>query len=499
MPPPPPPSRSYLLKFDSSSSNEEDDSYDDDADDACASVTATTVSSSSLQSSSSAFLQSSPSHRRLLWSPSSSLSATTSSIPPADDKEGDEVISDKNRQYSSLEEQDYVKEETAVKRNRRIKKKKKKRTKKTSLNFATLTNCKDDYNASRRHVSFDSVHVRAMDRCLGSDSVPAAGSWPLGISDIVVDECSQALSDFENQKQVRLRQRFYEISLEHEPDSSKSSSTVNATTYLETRQWDHLSSHYRNKLFRPLQEKERMNLLLAYSSDLALSMEGSKHANSSQASSRNSPQTKTRARSGSFSGDTAKKKRSQTRQRSGSFGGISEQFNDTFSQLTVHAIRNELEHIRSSRSQQESIGCSCRKLHVYLMPSNGAGGKTAQHKRMNLNDLKKELRKRHLLPTEQTTREELELILHDAVEKEPCCSGYCSCVRNGINCQMEACGCWLPKSNQGSQMDETLSTEQIQQACGNQFGMYVVDIDRIQACRKDVLGAMTTCQFVQQQ
>lgn len=444
MPPPPPPSKSYLWKFD-----DLDDSDAEDGSDDTPSLTPTIVSSASFS-------------QTRVDSPQSSSSSR-------DDEE-------------ERSEGDEGSEEPSSASGKRRRRRRKKRSKRKSI--------------PRRTVGFDSVYVRFMDRCLGEDVVPSSGSWPLGIKDDVLDFEEVSVDDYEKSKQERLRQRLE--SLESIENALKEK--LMGDEVLETRLWDYHSSDRKNPLFQSLSEKLRMILLLAFSSpSLSDHAAGPERLGSAPPSLERQTLRKTRARSGSLSGETyAHKNSSMTRLRSHS---ISEQFNDSFTQLDVHRIRNELESIRNSRTKEGSAGCACRKLNVYLLPPGG-GGRKAHHKRMNIQDVKKELRKRHLLPSEPKTREELERLLHDAVEEEGCCiNDDCFCVRNGINCQMDACDCWLP-SHQTKDSEKkqayTLTSQQIEATCGNRYGMYVVDLEKIQSFRKQVLASMQFCQEISQ-
>jgi hypothetical protein len=449
MPPPPPPSESYLWKFDSSDSEDSDKER---------------------------------------------VSFTSSAIvsPPSNN---DDHVGDGEKFGNVVCKLDHTdKLQPASSKRRSKRKKRSKKTNKTRKEIGPRSQ-----EPCRHHVTFDRISVRFMDRCLGTDTVPGSGSWPLGLSNTVLDDMDVSIDDYEHEKQARLQHRLNALTGDFE--------TVCA--HLETRQWDYRSSDRKNPLFGSLHEQDRMNLLLAYSSSAAAATTSEAspllqedlsgdHTAASQSGSPPSPPRKMRARSASLSCEQNNIHKSISgRQRSASF---CEQFDDTFSQLDVHRIRNELEQIRINRSTDDSAGCTCRKLTVYLLPPGG-GGKKAHHKRMNIGDLKKELRKRHILPTDNKTREQLELILHDAVEKEPCCSSdECACVRSGINCQMDVCGCWLPshQTKDCSKKDTyTLSHRQIIEACGNRYGMYSVDLEKIQAFRLNVLERVEYCQEIQ--
>ena len=58
--------------------------------------------------------------------------------------------------------------------------------------------------------------------------------------------------------------------------------------------------------------------------------------------------------------------------------------------------------------------------------------------------MREELRRRKIKGG-NLSREKLEEMLHDAIEKEPCCWGNdCPCVKSGIGCQADTCSCWHP-------------------------------------------------------
>jgi hypothetical protein len=131
-------------------------------------------------------------------------------------------------------------------------------------------------------------------------------------------------------------------------------------------------------------ETERMMLLLADSSEV---LEG---ADVGSLTTPLQEMMYTRARSGSID------KKMHTRSRSGSFdkkpsqaqvsrtrsASFAEQYNDTYTQVEVHHVRNELEILRNSRSKEGNTGCTCRKLDLYLLPPGG-GGKKAHSRLMN--------------------------------------------------------------------------------------------------------------------
>jgi hypothetical protein len=306
-----------------------------------------------------------------------------------------------------------------------------------------------------KSVRFGKVHVREFLRMLGPSVVPGDGGWPLGISFDLVNEGEAEVSvdSFESRKQERLRNRWRSQYPDSEPP-----------LLLESRQWDYKQSS-KNPIFRLIYEKERMSLLLEDTGTTC-------KADRSQSS---------------LSHDFEQKSSKNTlRTRSGSF---SEQYNDIYTQVKVHHIRNELEQLRNSRSGEGSTGCTCRKLHVYLPPPNA--GRKAAHRRTKPAKVKEELRKRHALPEGTVSREELERRLHDLVEEEPCCTSDCPCVRAGIVCQIDSCSCWMisHQMDKGKQFVRNPTTEQIQQRCGNRYGMTTIDCTEINQYRKKFVCA----------
>lgn len=156
-------------------------------------------------------------------------------------------------------------------------------------------------------------------------------------------------------------------------------------------------------------------------------------------------------------------------------------------------MRHELEELRNQRTKSGATGCNCRKLSVYLPPKDGSGGKRAQHRRMKPSKLTQELKKRGIYDP-SASREELEILLHDAVENEPCCRGDdCFCIRNGIDCQSDACSCW--HNSHVNAKGNFPSIEEIKNRCGNPLGHYTVDLDKINAFREKVLES-TICQVI---
>lgn len=303
------------------------------------------------------------------------------------------------------------------------------------------------------------------------DAVPGNGGWPLGMEMKALamtdhhdcDHLDYSVDDYENQKHNRLLIRWKDLMMMGKTNGTTEIVTPSA---FETRQFDFTTA--KNPLFQKLCEKDRMKLLVSF------------HSADSE-----SPQNSPSSSSDKKTKHHRTSSRSNTRSRSGS---ITEDFGEAFNSTEVLHIRNELERIRSSRSSDGSTGCTCRKLQVYIPPPNA--GKKAQSRRLSVLKLKDELRKRHLLPKETKTREELELLLFNAVENEPCCVGDdCECHRNGITCQADTCSCWLAshQTSKGKSLTNQVSVNAIKARCGNKYGMYVVDFDGINKFRNELL------------
>ena len=165
--------------------------------------------------------------------------------------------------------------------------------------------------------------------------------------------------------------------------------------------------------------------------------------------------------------------------------------------ITQH-IQHELETLRIQRSDPANLGCSCRKLHIFLQGSidKSHHKKKGSHRRMPERKVCEELRKRGLLnkSNENMSREKMEILLHDTIENESCCWGNdCPCVRNGIGCQADTCTCWHashdvshgaydhqhPKIETHDQGVEVMKSR-----CGNINGIYIVNFEKIAKCRK---------------
>ena len=142
------------------------------------------------------------------------------------------------------------------------------------------------------------------------------------------------------QKQSKLRERWNDLDpktkkeLEGMP-SLKADSPVGQQVF-ETRQWDF--KRIKNPLFGSLSEQNRMKLLLAASSNKNGEDFDNSISSLSLSSQNHSPD-----------------KRRSARLRSNSFA---EHYNETYTQVDVHHVRNELEQLRNYRSMEGGAGCT---------------------------------------------------------------------------------------------------------------------------------------------
>jgi hypothetical protein len=221
-------------------------------------------------------------------------------------------------------------------------------------------------------------------------------------------------------------------------------------------EWDEIQELGVNVVFGPMNEDKRKEVLLQAS-----------NSSSSTSTTSSSPNRKTRSKT---------------------------KATELYSDTEIRHVRNELEQIRIQRSEENCAGCSCRKLHVTL-PNNKNQSKKNHHRRLTERKVKEELRKRHVHYDNNQSRNELEVMLHDIVEKEGCCFGMdCPCVRNEINCQADTCSCWKISHSTGNHKDDhkdnEASIQDMQSCCGNEYGMYVYDSKQIAENRQRYINAV---------
>ncbi|GAX28229.1 hypothetical protein FisN_27Hh123 [Fistulifera solaris] len=350
---------------------------------------------------------------------------------PSKETKNSDYVSSTGASATKLEEQ----QSSKSRRNQKNKRKKKNKKKNKHIAASPAVTEKPAY--SERRVTFNQVVVREFKRCLG-EGVPGDGGWPLGMEMKACFSQTLKIEDYETAKAEKLQRRWKECY----PDRGDKIPET-----LETRPFDYKRG-VSNLLFRSLPEHNRMKVLLA-------SGEHEVHHSSS------APVHKRRARSKS----------------------VTEEYSDDFPQVDVLHVRNELENIRASRTMEGHTGCTCRKLHVYIPPPGG-GGKKAHSRRLSVHKVIEELRKRHKLPTENKSREELELLLHSIVAEEPCCTHDCPCTQNGINCQVDACSCWLASHMEDKKASNSVPNKNIRERCGNRYGMYAIDESLVDAERR---------------
>jgi len=540
---PPPPSKSYLLKFDDSSSDEDDDDYyatrrepvrqqqppvsQPVVAQSVATQPATQPAANAIQNPNSGLFD-------LLKSLGGTSSSTTSTSTPEEsatietnnDTETPATTATANTTANTTtntaQSGEQSEESAASTKKRKKKRKKKKKTTSSSTN--------------KKVVTFSSIHVLEFHRDVGGDGVPTDGGWPLSLSSTKYREFTLDIDEFETRKQKELKARYEKIvkrrrkgqgqsssssssskmetrsrrkrsnsktcqELKREEKTSKEDSSsleehIQMPVFIpdghvfETRQydyrprsadalrhelgkgdddgddgaleleWEEIQCTGRNRLFGQLGEAERKHLLLR---DAQLSSDD-QHANNNNSSNSNENKSK---RKDSYS-------------------------EDAFCSLQIIHIRNELEQMRIHRSAENAAGCSCRKLHVVLPSELQGGKKSHNHRRLTERRVKDELRRRHVAIATNATREELEQLLHDEVEKQGCCYGNeCPCSKSGIECQADTCSCWYTSHVTASHKkgsDVAIPSEALRN-CGNRKGIYVVDFDAIAVYRDHFVKA----------
>jgi len=488
MPPPPPPSKSYLLILDSDSSDESDVEY-----------RSRQVNTKSV-----------PERIKTVSTPPPPPSAT-SPLPVECPKSQNEGQSLKNQETRKL-----TKNQKKKKRQRRKKKK--------SVRKEAIQEVKS--RDTTKHVTFSYVSIRAFPRAFSGDAVPAHGGWPLGMKIEGYEDFDKIpVEEYETMKQNNLHERWIAIlsSTKNKPAPSPKGSPktlspskikrekekiideqiirlvngINSSgrndddnnkprsIVYESRQWDY-RSRVKNPLFRSVSEDERHALFLQASGiDPKILREGQSHKNGNSSG---------RTRSNSI-GNHCQGGRG-IRSRSNSFcdhnleSVVEGKFNEEYNQAMVHHVRNELEQIRFERNKSGATGCNCRKLVVYIPPKDGSGGKKAQHRRLKPSKVVQELKKRHLHDSSvaSMSRDKMEKMLYNVVEKEPCCrDDACFCIRNGINCQADACSCWHDSHVHVKRSDRVLSNDDIRKRCGNPLGIYLVDTEAIDSYRIEIV------------
>ena len=170
---------------------------------------------------------------------------------------------------------------------------------------------------------------------------------------------------------------------------------------------------------------------------------------------------------------------------------------DPTNTVITQRVQHELETLRSRRSDPANLGCACRKLQIFFPKGGSSSNKRkSSHRRLSERKVQEELRKRGLLhgvdmssSSSTLTREGLEIMLHDAIEKEPCCWGTnCPCWRDGIGCQSETCSCWHGGGDSSSSTTKAVDESVLKSRCGNPNGIYFVNFDAIKQYRDQYLS-----------
>ena len=158
---------------------------------------------------------------------------------------------------------------------------------------------------------------------------------------------------------------------------------------------------------------------------------------------------------------------------------------DPTNSVVTQQVQHDLETLRSRRSDPANLGCACRKLQIFL-PKGSGNKRKSSHRRLPERKVQEELRGLlHGAGMSSTlTREGQEILLHDAIDKEPCCWGNnCPCWRDGIGCQSETCSCWHGDSSSTTKVDESV----LKSFCGNPNGIYFGNFDAIQQYREQYI------------
>ena len=491
--PPPPPSKSYNLLLDTDSEDEEDEYYHHRRSNG-----KNAASISSIH----------PSEKTRTESSKQENSQQVSGTKVDELKEPPMIIDE----TSTCVENETAQDATSEKKKKKKKKRRKKKAK-TKRNLVTFS---------------PELTICEYPRMMGGQGVPLDGGWPLSLENKPSRSHVVDLEEYERLKQVELRERYQKYVKERRIKFLQSSSSnkkrgrqrskshgnakemqtnaQDSTTkeelekerienvpihlppesyIFETRQldykrkrtphshalfnithavdspekeaqdeWDEIQELGVNVVFGPMNESKRREILLRASS------------NSSSLSPPSSPARKTRSEKNT---------------------------KEIYSETEIRHVRSELEQLRIHRTEENCAGCSCRKLQVALPRSNQS--KKNHSRRLTERRVKDELRKRHIHYDNSSSRNELEIMLHDIVEKEGCCFGMdCPCVRNGINCQADTCSCWKSShataSHKDDYKDNEASVEEIQNACGNKNGIYVYDLQKIAHNRRRYIHAV---------
>ena len=265
-------------------------------------------------------------------------------------------------------------------------------------------------NEKRCKLKWGDVTEVLFSRAVSYDSVPNNGGYPIALGDEEGQE-SYSIDDYISLQQSKLILRSQELGMDITvPSSSSSEEATDKILHLESRQHDYKKGS--NPLFRPLSESERSEILKG----------GNVLAKEINAGN-------------------------MSRQRSDSMV-------DDYT-IDLSNLNKELKNIRCTRDQ---TGCSCKPMKVDKL-SNGK--------------MKSELiRNCHLIgldkgEVESLSKAELSNKMKEMLKECPICiSNNCECVKLGIPCFAEVCGCI---SKRGA----------VSQICNNPEGQIVFDPDEV--------------------
>jgi hypothetical protein len=298
-------------------------------------------------------------------------------------------------------------------------------------------------------VTFGTATVWEMKRCFGMESVPADGGYPLGLSNNCVGEFEYSLTSGE---------RILDANASS--DSLDEGATAAVTIPERCK---------KNKSVdrAPRQTEAQRKILLLPSMDPQYhvkELEQEKKVLQKQAKESHSHRASARI-------DATNK---------------ASHYHNAELEHDCTLIRNELEGLRLSRSE---VGCSCHRETKFLDHFDPSNTNLNLNKIMSDRKLREEMRKRHLLTTEEKScskklaaddKRDMMARLKVAMEQEPCCRpGECECANAGIACHADVCGCCS-----GQKRSEAPCTAS---CCGNAHGINLVDVIGIRANRDLVI------------
>ena len=544
MPGPPPPSKSYLLKFDSSSDEESDDEQD-----------RLEIQQQRMQQQRQDLKSQIPDPDPEPIDPTANSGllhylSTITGINGASKED-----SKQHQQEEEEDSESQSNKKKGKKRKKKKKKKSSSCSSTASVSTCNSTSTSSVITlqspqplVAKKKVQFSNVIVSEFIRDIHGDGVPMDGGYPLSLSHNLHQTYHLPLVDFESKKQIELKLRYEKYILNRrkrktkqrerassskietrsssgrrkrsnskvtieemkhnqkhsskERNRNRSDSIISIASipdtvpvfippgyHFETRQFDHKVRHSEKIEGEDVYGKKEWQEVFETGRNILF---GLKCESERKALLFRDAQLQLHSDDGSGTGDSNDNPAHQ--QLSKKFSKRKESISEEiFCSLDLQHVQHELEQIRIHRSAENVAGCSCRKLHVVLPKDLNGGKKSHNHRRLKEQKVKDELRKRHItIPKECKSREELEQLLYDEVEKHGCCYGNdCPCARSGIGCQSDTCSCWFKShvTHKKESKGEIVSPDGAQQRCGNKNGIYVVDFDAIEKYRDRFITA----------